>query len=275
MSLGDHLDELRTRLFRGLIAVVIVFAGAWGFKERIFELATEPMRDSIEWLNQEKARLLEERLAADPELERADYFTDEGDLVDPVPTEALSTGAGAAFFFFLKSTAYFSLFLGGPVLLYQMWMFVAAGLYSSERRLVLSYLPASLILFFVGVLFSYFVMVPYAMYFLNRDGLLILDFQMKIDEYFTFLSTLCLGLGLVFQLPIVINALVRVELVQREDLAKFRGYFALLAFVLAALLTPPDPFTQMMMAIPMIVLWEVGLITSRLGRTAPRAEVQA
>jgi Tat protein translocase TatC len=269
MSLGDHLDELRSRLIKGLLAVMVVFTVAWSFKEQIFELTTEPMRQAIGWLNEEKTRLLEEQLAADPELDREDWFFADGRLRDPIPEEALSTGAGAAFVFFLKSTAYFSLFVGGPVLLYQMWMFIAAGLYKAERRLVLSYLPASLALFFGGVLFSYFLMVPYAVYFLNKDGLLILDFQMRIDEYFQFLSTLCLGLGVVFQLPIVMNALVRVDLVQARDLARFRGYFALLAFVLAAILTPPDPFTQLMMALPMIVLWEVGLVTARLGRRRP------
>jgi sec-independent protein translocase protein TatC len=271
MSLGDHLEELRQRLVKGLLAVIVVFAAAWGFKERIFHLATEPMRQSVVWLNEEKARLAEARLVEEPELDRSEYFDEQGALRDPVPEEALSTGAGAAFFFFLKSTAYFSLFLGGPVLLYQMWMFIAAGLYRTERRLVLSYLPASVLLFFAGVLFSYFVMVPYAMFFLNKDGLMILDFQMKIDEYFSFLSTLCLGLGLVFQLPIVMNAVVRAGMVERKELAGYRGHFALFAFVLAAILTPPDPFTQLMMAVPMIVLFEVGLLTSVVGRRVERA----
>ncbi|MHC4263343.1 MAG: twin-arginine translocase subunit TatC [Planctomycetota bacterium] len=275
MSLGDHLDELRARLLKGLVAVLVMFAAAWSYKEEIYDVVATPMNQAVDWLNEHKVEQAEAKLAAEPDLPRERYFDADGELVQPVSRLALSTAPGGMFFVYLKSTAYFSLFLGGPVLLYQMWMFIAAGLYKSERRMVLSYLPASLALFFGGVIFAFSVMVPYAIYFLNKDGLLQLELQLRIDEYFSFLSTLCLGLGVVFQLPIVMNALVRIGLVESKDLGRFRGYFALLAFVLAAVITPPDPFTQMMMAVPMILLFEVGVITSRIGRRRPRPEREA
>ena len=266
MTLGDHLEELRTRLIRGLLAVAVVFAVCWAFRDQVGDVVIRPMERAIGWLNEYKAEHYEAQLAADPSLDRSEHFDLEGRLRDPVPQHPQSTGAGTGFVFYLKSTAYFALFIGGPILLYQMWMFIAAGLYKSERRLVLSYMPASMVLFFAGVLFGYFAMVPYGMYFLNKNVVLRFELQLKIDEYFAFLSTLCLGLGVVFQLPIVMNALVRAGLVEARDLGRFRGYFVLLAFILAAILTPPDPFTQLMMALPMMLLYEVGLFTARLGR---------
>ncbi|MEO0650626.1 MAG: twin-arginine translocase subunit TatC [Planctomycetota bacterium] len=266
MTLGDHLEELRSRLIKGLISVVVVFSVCWVYREQIGDIVILPMEQAIGWLNEFKTERLEEKLAAKPALDRADYFDSDGRLRDPIPLTAQTTGTGSGFVFYLKSTAYFALFIGGPVLLYQMWMFIAAGLYKTERRMVMAYMPASMLLFFGGVLFGYFAMVPYAIYFLNKDVVERFELQLRINEYFAFLSTLCLGLGVVFQLPIVMNAIVRAGIAESKDLARFRGYFVLLAFILAAILTPPDPFTQGMMAVPMILLYEVGLVTSRLGR---------
>jgi sec-independent protein translocase protein TatC len=130
---------------------------------------------------------------------------------------------------------------------------------------VMSFLPVALFLFAGGILFGYFALVPYGFYFLNVPTNVSLpkpDF--KLDQYFQFLSSLCIALGFVFQLPIVMTALARVGIVTVKQISAFRRYFILLAFVVAAILTPPDPITQLMMAIPLILLYEVGLITSRL-----------
>ena len=152
-----------------------MFAAAWSYKEEIYDVVATPMNQAVDWLNEHKVEQAEAKLAAEPDLPRERYFDADGELVQPVSRLALSTAPGGMFFVYLKSTAYFSLFLGGPVLRYQMWMFIAAGLYKSERRMVLSYLPASLALFFGGVIFAFSVMVPYAIYFLNKDGLLQLE----------------------------------------------------------------------------------------------------
>jgi sec-independent protein translocase protein TatC len=265
MSLGEHLDELRSRLIKGLVAVAVVFFAGWTVRDQIYTTVTRPMRQAIGWLNEDLAERYEARLAADPSLDRSEYFDPQtGALVDPIHEKAQVTQAPEAFVVHLKSTLYVALFLGGPILLWQMWQFIAAGLYPKERRVVLSYLPSSVLLFFVGVLFGYFTLVPYGLFFLNSTVTLeAFRVEFRASDYFTFLSSMCLGLGVVFQLPILMNALTRVGLVQVESLAKFRGYFALIAFVVGAILTPPDPFTQSMMAIPMILLYELGILTSR------------
>lgn len=271
MSLGDHLDELRSRLMKGLVGVVLAFVVGWTFKDQVYDIVAEPYHRAVTWLNEDMVARYETRLADDPTLARTEFFlsADPSDqrLLQPISDRALATGSAEAFMVHLKAVLYLALFIGGPLLLWQLWLFVAAGLYETERKVVLTYLPSSIGLFVAGTVFGYFVLVPYAIFFLNSTVSLD-DFrvELRISEYFTFLSSLCLGLGVVFQLPIVINALVRAGLVETAQLSRFRGYFALGSFVLAALLTPPDPFTQMMMAIPMIVLYELGLWTSRIGR---------
>lgn len=274
MSLGDHLDELRSRLIKGLVGVVLAFVVGWGFKEEVYDLVSQPYHRAVEWLNLDLVERYEERLAKDPSLPRSDFFLtdDPGDqrLINRIDDRALATGTAEAFMVHLKAVLYLALFVGGPILIWQLWLFVAAGLYEKERGIVLTYLPASLALFLGGVVFGYLVLVPYAIFFLNSTVSLE-DFrvELRISEYFTFLSSLCLGLGVVFQLPIVMNAVSRAGLVEVRSMASFRGYFALIAFVLAAFLTPPDPFTQLMMAVPMILLYELGIWTSRLGGSKP------
>jgi len=278
MSLADHLDELRSRLIKGLAGVAIAFVVGWIFKDQVYDIVSEPYHQAVTWLNENLEERYEGKLANDPSLERTEYFLsadpEDKRLRDPISHRALATGSAEAFMVHLKAVFYLALFVGGPLLIWQLWMFVAAGLYDKERKTVLTYLPASLLLFLGGVLFGYFVLVPYAIFYLNSSvSLEDFRFELRIVEYFTFLSSLCLGLGVVFQLPIVMNALSRAGMVQTAAMARFRGYFALLAFVLAAMITPPDPFTQLMMAVPMILLYELGLWTSRMGVTKDRALV--
>ncbi|QDU84405.1 Sec-independent protein translocase protein TatC [Planctomycetes bacterium Pla163] len=275
MSLGDHLEELRRRLVVGVAAVVACFLLAFAFADETpgtVSLVMAPMKRAVSWLNDDYRALYEEALASDPEAERTKWFEsadptdrDYRELKDPIREEGQTTGVGELFLTKLKASFYVGLFLGGPILIWQLWLFVAAGLYKHERRAVMSFLPVALLLFAGGILFGYFGLVPYGFYFLNVPTNVSLpkpDF--KLDQYFQFLSSLCIALGFVFQLPIVMTALARVGIVTVKQISAFRRYFILLAFVVAAILTPPDPITQLMMAIPLIVLYEVGLITSRL-----------
>lgn len=285
MSLGDHLEELRRRLLIGVGAVLVFFVVALAFAGRDYgtvQIVTEPMRQAIGWLNADYVVLYEEALAADPERARTDWFKssdpDSADyrvLADPIPQYGQSTGVGEIFIIKLKASFYFGLFLGGPVLLWQLWLFVAAGLYKHEKRAVMSFLPVSILLFAGGILFGYFGLVPYGFYFLNVPTSVNLPMpDFKLDQYFQFISSLCIALGFVFQLPILMTALARVGVVSVQQMAAFRRYFVLVAFVGAAILTPPDPITQLMMAVPLIVLYEVGLITSRIAaRKRDRAVV--
>ncbi len=281
MSLGDHLDELRRRLVMGFLGVAVAFALAWGFKDWTTATIMRPLHQAVGWLNEDLSQRYERRLAADPSLDRELFF-----LVDragnerlrmPIDARPQATGPAEAFLVELKAALYLALFVGGPLLLWQLWQFIAAGLYAQERRAVLSYIPASMVLFFAGTLFGYFLMVPYAMYFLNASvDLTQVRPDFRIAQYFTFLSTLCLGLGVVFQLPVLMTALARVGLVEARNFSRYRGHFIVCAFVIGALLTPPDPFTQSLMAGPMILLYEVGILLAKLGeRRAKRAAAPA
>jgi sec-independent protein translocase protein TatC len=158
-------------------------------------------------------------------------------------------------------------------LLWQLWQFIAAGLYPHERRAALRYFPYSVVLFVAGVLFGYFLMVPYAMYFLGialePD---VLHSQYRLADYFSVLTALSLALALVFQLPVLMTFATRLGLLEPAQIVKSRPYVIVGAFVIAAILTPPDPITQCMMAIPILALFELGLISARLcarPRTAP------
>jgi sec-independent protein translocase protein TatC len=264
MTLGEHLEELRKRLLRGLLALAVAFVVAWVFQEPIARIALEPYHRSVEMLNAYWTEQTEALLAENPEIPRSRHFTADGELRATLDTRPQMTGPGEGFFFVVKICLYFAVFLGAPFLLWQLWQFVAAGLYPKERGAVTRYFPASVALFLVGVLFGYFAMVPFAMYYLNRSVPLELarpDF--KLEEYFTFLSSLCLALGAVFQLPLLMSFLAATGLVGSAPMRKYRGHFVVGALIVGAILTPPDPFTQILMAGPMIVLYELGIWCAR------------
>lgn len=271
MTLGEHLDELRMRLIRSAIAISVVFVACWSLRLEIGEIALAPYEEKARpWLNADLVEIERERLFAEgeptqEELEVVffDGIIDENHLKDPVRS-ARSDDGTSTFFFYLKVCGYASFLIAGPFILWQAWAFVAAGLYTHEKRAVYRYFPASIALFFGGIWFGYTYMVPYAYYFLQEMGLEQIRAETFITPYLKFLSTLGLGMGIVFQLPILMMALTRVGIIEPDDFAKYRGHFIVSAAVLAALLTPPDPYTQMMMAGPMAVLYEVGILLARI-----------
>jgi sec-independent protein translocase protein TatC len=271
MTLGEHLDELRSRLIRSAIALTVVFIAAWGFKDQVAEFALAPYEEKARpWLNERLHEITLDRLNADgpatqEELEKYyfDGIPEENRLIDPIRS-ARADDASSTFFFFLKVCGYAAFLVAGPFVLWQVWSFIAAGLYASEKRAVYRYFPASLLLFFGGVFFGYTYLVPYAYYYLQEMGLEQIRQATLITPYMKFLSTLGLGMGVVFQLPVLMMALTRVGLVDPDDFAKYRGHFIVGAAILAALITPPDPYTQLMMAGPMAVLYEAGLLLARL-----------
>jgi len=193
-----------------------------------------------------------------------------GEEMEQSPT---SFKAGGPFFVKLKACFWLSLIIGGPFLLWEIWMFVAAGLYKAEKKVVYTYFPASLVLFVTGVGFGYFSLVPIALYALQGQdlGLDNINRTMELDQYMQFLKGLALALGLVFQLPIFQFALSRIGLVRPESYAKLRGHMLVITLIVAAILTPPDPVTQVMLAGPAVVLWEIGYWIARMGWKEPEA----
>jgi Tat protein translocase TatC len=275
MTLGEHLEELRQRLLRSAIALLVAFLLSWVLHERIAQVALLPLERSIAWTNEFLVEQAEQRLRADPSLPRTELFesADPADqrLLRPV-TKAWGRSAGSGFMFYMRCCLYSGVVLAGAYILWQLWLFVAAGLYPRERRVVYGFFPLSVGLFFGGVVFGYFVMVPYAQYFLARVSIGQIHWQPTIEEYFYFLRNLCLGLGFVFQLPVVMLVLARVQLVEPAWFARYRGHFLVVALIVAAVLTPPDVVSQTMMAVPMIVLYELGIVMARVARRKAAAK---
>ncbi len=278
MTLGEHLEELRSRLIKGTAAIIVAFLVAWAFQERVTEVMTRPYERSMGWLEESYIEEAEGILAADPERGRGDLLrTDESGRVRVVGFDGRlkSIKPGESFLFILKVCFYASLVFGAPVLLWQMWQFIAAGLYAKEKRAVSRYFPLSLLAFAVGILFGYFVIVPYGIFFLNKSvSIELMIPEITVQYYLTFLSGLCLAFGLIFQLPLVMTFVGSMGLVQPSAMASYRGHFCIGALILSAILTPPDPFTQLMMAIPLVVLYEIGIWSARFAagrRTSPKS----
>jgi sec-independent protein translocase protein TatC len=181
----------------------------------------------------------------------------------------MATGVGESFVFALNNAIYSSIFIGSPFFLWQMWLFIAAGLYPHEKRGVRFAFPISLVLFVTGVVFAFLVIVPLGLYFLNvtlePDQV---TTSLKLDQYFGFVRALCLAMGAIFQLPILMVFAARFGLVEPATFAKYRAHWVVIALIIAALLTPgPDFYSQVLMAIPMLLLYEIGI---QLGRFLAR-----
>lgn len=279
MTLAEHLEELRMRLIRSAIAVVVALGLGWAIHTEIASVVLWPYERAVVRLERDLAALYNEKIAADDELTWEDYFTspDPEDrqllLQYRIPPLMRGDAASTGFFFYMRVCFYFALFVAGPFVLWQIWQFIAAGLYKHEQRVINTYFPFSVGLFLGGVLFGYFMMVPYALYFLARMSLGQIAYWESLDNYFSFLTSLTLALGAVFQLPLLMLAVARVGMVEPKDFARYRGHFIIGALVLAALLTPPDPFTQLLMAIPMIALYELGHVLARYTTRPPVKEL--
>jgi len=279
MSLGSHLDELRKRLLRATVGLFVTFFACWAFHQPLMEVVLEPLERTVNWLNEDLAELYERRLAEDPELSRESYFREvngEVVLVDPIPLQPRNDKASSAFINYLKVCLWFALFIAGPYVLWELWQFIAAGLYKQEKRVIHRVFPLSALLFFTGVLFGYFMMLPYGCYFLFGYGLEQMRPDPKVEDYLAFVTTLTLALGIIFQLPLLMMVLSRIGLVDPKNYSKHRGMFWIGSLVFAAILTPPDPFTQLMMAVPMAFLYEVGHIFARVAhRKAAASDLDA
>jgi Tat protein translocase TatC len=271
MSLGEHLRELRTRLFRSVIAVVVAFCVAFYFYDPIFDIVAKPMNDVLAEVDLEQrakyeALLLEERATA-PDTPRTKYFllddpSDNRLLADLTVSQRMTlVGVGDGFSVVMRICIIAALVLSMPIVLWQVWQFVAAGLYPNERRAILKFFPITIGLFASGVLFGYFVMCPFGFKFMvTVFAPEKVAYIASVAPYLDWLQAVTLALGLMFQLPILIYVVVRIGLIERRSLARFRPYFILVAFIVGGILTPPDPITQFLAAGPMILLYELGLL---------------
>jgi sec-independent protein translocase protein TatC len=224
-----HLEELRKRLIISFIAVGIGFALCYGFKEWLFQILTQPLISVMQ----------------------------DGETL-------IYTGLPEAFFTFLKVSFLGGLMIASPVIIYQFWMFVAPGLYDREKRLLLPIVFLSTLFFVGGALFGYFIVFPYGFQFFLGFATETIRPMPSMKEYLSFSAKLLLAFGLVFELPLVITFLARLGMVTVPFLKKNRKYALLLFFVGAAILTPPDVVTQIMMALPLMLLYEISIIGARI-----------
>ena len=228
----SHLIELRSRLIRAIVGVVVVFLCLVNWAREIYTLLATPMLTAL-----------------------------------PEGGQMIATDVAGAFLVPMKVTLMLAFVLALPYVLYQAWAFVAPGLYAHERRLVVPLIAASVLLFFIGMAFAYFVVFPTVFGFVNQfapEGVAVMT---DIDKYLSFVLTTFLAFGLTFEVPVVVIVLVRVGIVTIEQLKEARRYVIVGAFILAAIFTPPDVVSQFLMAVPLILLYEVGIImASIIGR---------
>lgn len=280
MSLAQHLDELRKRMIRGVLALFIAWIVAFSYSELTSRWVLWPLESAVAWLNRDLVEDAEQRLKDHPEIARAELFQSD-DPADQRLKRAFSDkpqliDMSEGFFYAFRLSLYAAFALGGPVLLWQMWGFIAAGLYERERKLVMRYFPASLFLFVAGLAAAFFGLVPFGIYFLQQTVPFdMADFRPSLENYLSFLSRTCLWAGLVFQTPLIIQVLIRLELVQASTFARYRKHFIVAAFLISGFVTPSaDPYSQVLLAVPMWLLYETGILLGRMS-VAKRAKEPA
>ena len=223
-----HLAELRNRLLRSLACVFVVFLGLSVFANDIYALIAGPLLAQL-----------------------------------PEESSMIATEVAAPFLVPFKLTFFAAVFVSVPYLLYQAWAFVAPGLYQNERRLVLPLISSSVILFYLGNAFAFFIVFPLLFAFLTSSAPVGVTVMTDIGHYLNFILKMFFAFGLAFEVPIVIILLVWTGIASVESLAKKRPYIIVGAFTVGMLLTPPDIISQVLLAVPVWLLFELGLILGR------------
>jgi sec-independent protein translocase protein TatC len=226
-----HLIELRDRLVRAAIAVGVVFAALclWPGPAGLYDIIAAPMIASL-----------------------------------PVGATLIATNVISPFVVPLKITLMAAFLVALPVVLYQMWAFVAPGLYTHEKKLVLPLVVSSTLLFLIGVAFCYFFVFGQVFKFIQSFAPKSITAAPDIEAYLSFVLTMFVAFGASFEVPVVVVVLARMGIVSIEKLKEFRSYFIVIAFIIAAIITPPDVVSQLALAIPMCVLYEVGIWAARI-----------
>lgn len=231
MPLVSHLTELRTRLLRCVGIVLLIFAGLFYFAQDIYALVAAPLRAYL-----------------------------------PEGATMIATGVASPFLTPFKLTLMCSLFLGMPAILHQAWGFIAPGLYTHEKRIAVPLLVSSILLFYTGMAFAYFVVFPIMFGFfasVTPEGVAMMT---DIGQYLDFVLTLFFAFGVAFEIPIATFLVIWVGLVDVDTLRKSRPYVIVGCFVVGMLLTPPDVFSQTLLAVPMWLLFEAGVLAGALVR---------
>jgi sec-independent protein translocase protein TatC len=239
MSFLEHLDELRSRLIHVVAALLVGFVACWAFRDPIFHFLTQPLRVSH------------------PDIK----------FIFTSPSEALMLK--------MKMSFFVGIFVVAPYILYQVWAFVSPGLYRHEKVYAVPFIVAGSLFFLGGAAFGHYYLFPMTFRFLVAFGGTDMQFLPKVGEYYSFYSWFLLGLGIVFQLPVVIFVLARIGLVTPGFLLRKFKYAVMVSFVVAAIITPtPDVVTQSLLALPMLGLYLLGVGVAALFGRARRQEAE-
>ena len=230
MGLSEHLGELRSRLVKAILAVLVLFCIAMGFANQILEFLQGPLK------------------AALPPGAQALHFTSP---LEPFIAQ-------------IKVAILISLIAGCPVWLYQFWRFIEPALYQHEKKYILPFTLMSVLLFMSGVAFCFFIMLPFGLSFLINMGMETASAIITISDYISVIMVLILAFGLVFETPLILVLLAMLDLIEADTLAKNRKTVLVIILILGAMLTPPDPISQVAMALPTYLMFEVSIWVIRL-----------
>jgi len=234
-SFVGHLTELRSRLVKSIVYLFIFFAVSYYFAENIYGFLVEPYAEAV-----------------------------RGDEVD---RRLIYTALHETFITYLKVAFFASMFFASPIILTQIWKFIAPGLYKNEKKALLPYLIATPTLFLLGGMLVYYLVMPLAIkFFLSFETVseinsLPIQLEAKVNEYLSLIMRLIFAFGLSFQLPVLLSLLARVGFIDSDYLKSRRKYVIVIIFAAAAILTPPDPITQIGLGIPLLILYELSILT--------------
>lgn len=237
-TLMSHLLELRDRLLRAVLAIFIAALPCMYFANTLYTFVSQPLRDKL-----------------------------------PKGATLIATSVTASFMAPFKLALFVAVFIAMPVVIYQIWSFVAPGLYRREKKFALPLLFSSIVLFYCGVVFAYYAVFPVMFQFFAQTTPANVVMMTDISEYLSFALTMFFCFGVAFEVPVAVVLLALTGMVKVEKLTESRGYVLIGIFVIAAILTPPDAVSQTIMAVPMYILFEAGVLFARLAVKTRKADL--
>mgnify|MGYP001203421940 CR=1 FL=1 len=237
-SFIGHLTELRSRLIKSFVFLIIFFIICYIFSENIYNFLVKPYADAVK--------------------------------DDPIDRRLIFTALQETFITYLKVSFFTAMFVTSPVILIQIWKFVAPGLYKNEKKALLPYLIATPTLFLLGGMIVYYFVMPLAINFFlsfetsSQVNNLPIQLEAKVNEYLSLIMRLIFAFGISFQLPVLLSLLANVGFIDSDYLIKRRKYVIVIIFIVAAILTPPDPITQIGLGIPLLILYELSILSVKI-----------